>query len=256
MIERDRLSSVANAARVLKAFNSRNREYGVSELARKLGMSTSTVHRLLSTLTSEHLIEQDPDSSKYRLGLAIYDLVAAVTAGFDLSHAVLQPMAVLRNQAGGTVHVAVLDGREVVYVERLDSPHTLRLFLEVGRRNWAHCTCTGKVLLAHLSPAELNQILDGWELHLVSPKTITDHQDLRKVLGEVKDTGFAMNDGESETGVLSVGAPIRDHSQNVVAAMSVVGPADRMNENLRATTFAVMEAAAAASRRLGYSKEG
>ena len=253
MGDRNQLSSVRNAARVLKAFNSKRREYGVSELARTLDMSTSTVHRLLATLTAENLMEQDDETGKYRLGLAIYDLAAAVTAGFDLSHAVLQPMAVLRNRTGETVHVAVLDGREVVYVERLDSPHTLRMFLDIGRRNWAHCTGTGKVLLAHQGAGELERILDGWDLPSVTPGSITDQDLLRKTLREIRHLGYAINDGESETGVISVGAPIHDRGGSVVAAMSVAGPASRMEEDMRAITYSVVEAAAAAARRLGYN---
>ena len=252
--ERNQLSSVGNAARVLKAFTSRRREYGVSELARELDLSTSSVHRILATLKAENLVEQDPDSGRYRLGLAIYDLAAAVTAGFDLSHAILQPMAVLRNQTGETVHVAVLDGREVVYVERLDSPHTLRIFLDVGRRNWAHCTGTGKVLLAHLPSNELDRLLDGWDLAPVTKKTVTDQTELRAELRRIRRAGHAINHGESEEDTISIGAPIRDRSGSVVAAMSVAGPENRMNEDLQGVIQTVMSAASAASSRLGYKK--
>lgn len=252
--DRSQLSSVGNAARVLKAFTSRRREYGVSELARELDLSTSSVHRILATLRTEHLVEQDVDTGRYRLGLAIYDLAAAVTAGFDLSHAILQPMAVLRNQTGETVHVAVLDGREVVYVERLDSPHTLRMFLDVGRRNWAHCTGTGKVLLAALPIVDLDRLLDGWNLEAVTEHTITDREALRTQLEDVREDGYAVNLGESEQGVVSVSAPIRDRSGQVVASMSVAGPDTRMDQDLTAITHAVTTAAAAASSRLGHEK--
>ena len=131
------LGSVANAARVLKAFTPNEREWGVTDLARRLGIAKSTAHRLLATLTDEGLLEQDPTTGRYRLGLIVFDLAAAAQS-VDLHEAVLSPMTDLRNRTGETVQVAVLDGREVVYVERLDSPNTLRLFLEVGRRNSAH----------------------------------------------------------------------------------------------------------------------
>lgn len=247
------LSSVRNAARVLKAFTPSHRVFGVSELARCLNLSTSSVHRLLTTLEAEHLIEQDEDTGKYRLGLAVYDLTAAVTPGYDLSNSLLPPMTVLRNQTGETVQVAVLDGRQVVYIERLDSPHTLRMFLElVGRRNWAHCTSTGKVLLAHLPRIELDRLLDGWLLPAVTSQTITDLSQLKKELGQVRDQGYAENLGESDEGVISIAAPIRDSSLRVVAAMSVAGPAVRMEPELGTLRFAVMEATAVASRRLGH----
>lgn len=256
MPEQRRLSSVHNAIRILKAFSGRNREYGVTELARKLDISTSSTHRLLSTLLEEHLVEQDPTTGRYRLGLAIYDLVAAISAGYDLTEAVLPPMTVLRQRTGETVQVAVLDGREVVYIERLESSHNLRLFLDVGRRNWAHSTGTGKLLLAFLSKPELDRLLDGWELERLTEATITDHATLRRELGKIRDRGYAENEGESETGVLSIGVPIRDRTGAVVAAMSVAGPMERMNRDRTAVTYAVMEAAATASRRLGYRMRG
>ena len=157
------LGSVANAARVMKAFTPTEREWGVTDLARRLGIAKSTAHRLLATLTDEGLLEQDPATGRYRLGLVVFDLAAAAQS-VDLHEAVLSPMTELRNRTGETVQVAVLDGREVVYVERLDSPNTLRLFLEVGRRNSAHRTGCGKALLAFLTPDQLDRTLRNWKL--------------------------------------------------------------------------------------------
>ncbi len=250
MSERQTLSSVRNAARLLKQFGPHDRELGVSELARRLGLGKSTVHRLLTTLVAEHLLERDPYSGQYRLGLAVHDLAAAAVPN-DLHEAVSGLLETLRNRTGETVQVAVLDGREVVYVERIDSPHTLRLFLEVGRRNWAHSTGTGKALLAHLPKTELMQLLDGWEMPALTPYTITDPARLVEELREVRRRGYAQNLHESEVGVLSVSAPIRDRSGKVVAALSVAGPAQRMQPVMNQITYGVIEAAALASRRMG-----
>lgn len=248
------LSSVRNAARLLKQFSTRDRELGVSELSRRLDLGKSTVHRLLVTLTSEHLLEQDSLTGKYRLGLAMHDLGAAVTTHLDLHEAVIPPLEQLRSATQETCQVAVLDGREVVYVERLDSPQTLRLFLEVGRRNAAHSTSTGKCLLAFLPDSELDAVLDGWELEQKTPRTITDGTALRAHLGEIRRQGFAWNINESEVGVLSVSAPIRNLAGRVIAAMSAAGPETRMAASKMHMTQAVMEAAALASGRLGYRR--
>jgi DNA-binding IclR family transcriptional regulator len=250
------LSSVTNAVRVLKAFSSRHRSYGVTELARKLGLSTSTTHRLLATLVAEHMVEQDPESGRYRLGLAVYDLVAATSPGYDLTEAVLPPMTMLRHRTGETTQLGVLDGREVVYVERLQSMHSLRMFLDVGRRNTAHSTGTGKVLLAHLDKAVLDRTLDGWELQAFTPFTIIDTDLLRKELARIREQGWGCNIEEAEIGATSVGAPVRDVTGQVVAALSVAGPTARMSPELPAITHAVVEAAAAASRRLGHRSRG
>ena len=245
------LGSVANAARVLKAFTTSEREWGVSDLARRLDIAKSTAHRLLATLTDEGLLEQDLGSGRYRLGLAVFDMAAAAQS-MDLHEAVLTPMTELRNRSGETVQVAVLDGREVVYVERLDSPNTLRLFLEVGRRNAAHSTGCGKALLAFAPPDQLERTLKGWKMTSKTPHTITDVAKLRLELAECRRRGYAVNRRESEAGVISVAAPIRDVSGRVVAAISVAGPAERLEPHEFQLAQVTMEVAATVSRRLGH----
>ena len=245
------LGSVANAARVMKAFTPTEREWGVTDLARRLGIAKSTAHRLLATLTDEGLLEQDPVTGRYRLGLVVFDLAAAAQS-VDLHEAVLSPMTELRNRTGETVQVAVLDGREVVYVERLDSPNTLRLFLEVGRRNSAHSTGCGKALLAFLPPDQLERTLRNWKLTAKTPHTLTDVNALRKDLTEARRRGYAVNRRESADGVISVAAPIRDVSGRSVAAISVVGPAERLEPHELRLAQATVESAALISRRLGY----
>ena len=245
------LGSVANAARVLKAFTSAEREWGVSDLARRLGIAKSTAHRLLATLTDEALLEQDAQTGRYRLGLAMFDLAAAAQS-MDLHEAVLSPMTELRNRTGETVQVAVLDGRDVVYVERLDSPNTVKVFSEIGRRNSAHSTGCGKALLAFSAPDVLDRLLRGWDLHRHTDQTITDTAHLRAELAESRRRGWAVNRGESEASVMSVAAPIRDLSGRAVAAISVAGPVERLGQNELRYAHATVEVAAIISRRLGY----
>lgn len=245
------LGSVGNAARVLKAFTPSEREWGVTDLARRLGIAKSTAHRLLATLTDEGLLEQDPTTGRYRLGLVVFDMAAAAQS-VDLHEAVLTPMTELRNRTGETVQVAVLDGREVVYVERLDSPNTLRLFIEVGRRNSAHSTGCGKALLAFQPPDQLDRVLRNWKLGAKTPHTITDIAALRADLAEARRRGYAVNRHESESGIISVAAPIRDVSGRTVAAISVAGPAERLEPHELKLAQATMECAALTSRRLGY----
>ncbi len=249
---RNRLSSVARAVAVLKAFTSATPNWGVSDLAAHVGQSTSSVHRILSTLTDEGLLEQDPKTSRYRLGLALFDLAAAVPSQRTLHEAVLLPMTDLRNITGETVQVGVLDGRQVVYVERLDSPNTLRMFTELGRRNDAHCTGSGKALLAFLGSEQLDKLLKGWTLPEQTMHTITTHQALVDELHVIRTAGFAENREESEIGVVSIAAPIRDDAGTTVAAMSVAGPAGRMDGDRDQLIETVMAMAFGASRRMGY----
>ena len=247
------LSSVRNAARLLKEFGRGDREIGVTELSRRLGIGKSTAHRLLSTLADERLLEQDPHTGAYRLGLAMYELGASVALHTDLHEACSPVLDQLRNATRETVQVAVLDGREVVYVERRESPQTLRLFGRVGHRNSAHCTSTGKVLLAALPPEVLEATLRGWRLERKTPYTITDPRALRAGLEEVRHRGWAENIGESELGAASIAAAIRDERGDVIAALSIVGPVQRLgSDSLRRFARPVVDASLAVSRRLGY----
>ena len=247
------LSTVRNAARVLTSFSVEERELGVTELARRLGLGKSTVHRLLATLAAEHLVEQNPQTGKYRLGLKVYELGALVSVHMDLHEAAIAHLHELRNRTGETVQLAVLDGREVVYVERLESSHTLRLFGRVGHRNLAHCTSTGKVLLAALPDAALDRLLDGWTLEPKTPYTITDPEALRAELDAVRARGYAENMNEAEIGVASVAAPVRGAAGDVVAALSVAAPVMRLDgKSVRTFAGMTVTAAEAVSRRLGY----
>ena len=247
------LSSVSNAARLLKEFGRGEREMGVTELSRRLDIGKSTAHRLLNTLTEERLLEQDPETGLYRLGLIMHELGANVQASLDIHTAASPVMDQLRNITQETIQIAVLDGREVVYVERRESPQTIRLFGRVGHRNDAHCTSTGKILLAYLPSADLDTTLHGWKLKKQTPYTVSDHATLRQQLDQVRRQGYAENVNESEIGLASIAAPIRDFRGNVVAALSVAGPIQRLDgASLRRFNRHVVEAAAAISRRLGW----
>lgn len=247
------LSSVRNAARLLKEFGHGDREIGVTELSRRLGIGKSTAHRLLSTLSEEKLLEQDPHTGAYRLGLAMYELGASVALHTDLHEACSPVLDQLRNATRETVQVAVLDGREVVYVERRESPQTLRLFGRVGHRNDAHCTSTGKLLLAYLPPEQLDALLRGWKLARKTPYTLTDVRVLRAQLEQIRHQGWAENIGESELGVASVAASIKNGRGEVIAAVSVAGPVQRIGtESLKRFARPVVEAGLAISRRLGF----
>ncbi|MCF8538349.1 MAG: IclR family transcriptional regulator [Candidatus Nanopelagicales bacterium] len=247
------LSSVRNAARLLKEFSYGSRELGVTELSRRLGIGKSTAHRLAHTLTEERLLERDPVTGAYRLGLAMYELGSVVSAHTDLHEACAPVIDQLRNATRETVQIAVLDGREVVYVERRESPQTLRLFGRVGHRNDAHCTSTGKVLLAHLPADRLESLLDGWVLPAQTQFTITDVRRLRDELDLTRRRGWAEQSNETEMGAASVAAPIRNGFGEVIASLSVAGPVQRLQgDSLKRYARPTMDAALAISRRLGF----
>ena len=248
------LTSVRNAARLLKVFRSREGELGVSELARRLDLGKSTVHRLLTTLAAEGLIEQDRRSGGYRLGLIMFELGEAVRVHLDLHVAAGPVLATLREQTGESTQVGVLDGSEVVYVDRAESSQSLRLFTETGRRVPVHCTSSGKVLLAHLPEEHLQHLLPDLPLPALTPYTITDPARLQLELAKVRRRGWGEAVNERELGVASVAAPIRDATGAVVAAIGIGAPTVRLGGvRRRQLGRLVVDAGQAVSRRLGWS---
>lgn len=228
-VNRNRLSSVSNAARAVKSFTSHHPTWGISELADHLDLSTSSTHRILATLADEGLLDQDPASGRYRLGLTVFDLAAAAPTERSLHEAALTSMFELRSRTGETVQLGVLDGREVVYVERLNSLHTLSVFREFGRRNAAHCSSVGKSLLAFSPKDQREAILDGWALPKVTEHTVTDMAEFERELKSIRRRGYSENRQESELGVVSIAAPILDAFDVPIAALSLVGPLERMD---------------------------
>ena len=251
------LSTVRNAARLLKVFRSREADLGVSELARRLGLGKSTVHRMLTTLVAEGLIEQNQRTGGYRLGIVMFELGQAVRVHMDLHAAVGPVLTELRTQTGESSQVGVLDGHEVVYVDRMESAHSLRLFTETGRRVPVHCTSSGKVLLAYLPEARRQAVLRAAApLTALTPHTITSPAQLAAELDRVRRRGWAEAVNEREIGVASIAAPVRDVSGEVTAAISIGVPLARCSVMaLRRLAPVIMEAAEAASRRLGWPGE-
>ncbi len=249
------LSSVGNAARLLKQFSRHDHELGVTEVARRIGVTTSTAFRLLTTLTTEGLLERGESDGRYRLGMIMYELGVTVFPQSGLHEAAVPVLAALRHSTGETVQLAVLDHLEVVFIDRLESPQTLRFVSRVGHRIPAHATSTGKVLLAALDRGVLRERLRDWQPVRLTPFTIMSKRALLTDLARVAERGWAQNVEESTLGTASVAAPIVESTGQTVAALSVVAPVFRATpEAMRGYRAAAVNAASVISRRLGYDR--
>ena len=147
-----RLSSVASSIRLLKAFSEEQVEIGISDLAKRLGVAKSTVHRLAVTLVADGMLEQNPDTGKYRLGLSLFRLGSLVRRRMNVSNEARPLLRELREKVNETVHLAVLDGTEIMYVFNLESTQSIRMRSDVGVRKPAYCTAEGQVILAYQPP--------------------------------------------------------------------------------------------------------
>ncbi len=203
----------------------------LSELSSAVAVSRSTVYSLLATLQEYGFVEKDPRYKHYRLGLTAFELGSAYIGKIDLVRAFDEVAKSLVQLCQETVKLAVLDGRDVVYLGRQQgSYHSVQLVARVGSRMPAHATAVGKLLLAALGDAEIDRLYAGHELVSLAPNTITDFATLKARIATIRREGIAYDDAESSAGVHCVAAPIYDHSDRAVAAMSIGIPNDRYNE--------------------------
>ncbi len=251
--EPTRLSSVAMAVRLLKTFSEGEAEIGVTSLSRRLGVAKSTVYRLASTLVSEGLLEQNPETEKYRLGMSLFALGALVRQRMNVATDARPFLFHLREATGETVHLAILEGPDIGFVLNLESNHAIRMRADLGARKPAFCTAEGRAMLAFQPQDVVNDVL-GRRLVPRTPKTIIDAGQIRAALEEVRALGFATEDEQSELGMRSVAAPIRNANGRVVAAIGLAGPIQRLSDEALAS-FAplVADAARTISARLGYN---
>ena len=249
---RMRLSSVANAIRLTKAFSEQEYEMGISALAARLGLAKSTVHRLATTLVEYDMLEQNRETGKYRLGLAFFELGTLVRRKMDVPTEAQGEIHALADSSGETVQLAILDHFTVLYIRIRESRQAVRMSSGLGSRAPAHCTGVGKALLAFQPPDVVQQVMENG-LKRYTVNTITDPESLRAELASIRGRGYAIDDEEIEVGLRCVAAPIRDHSGHVVAAISVAAPVQRMSKKtVQATIPSVVAAAENISRRLGY----
>jgi DNA-binding IclR family transcriptional regulator len=247
-----RLSSVTSALLVLKVFSEDEAEIGISNLAKRLGLAKSTVHRLAVTLASEGFLEQNPDNGRYRLGLSLFSLGTLVRRRMDVSTQGLPLLGLLRDRTQEAVHLAILDQTDIMYLYNLESSQAISIRSYLGARKPAHCTAEGRVMLAFAAQNIVAKVVKSG-LVARTPKTNTDPAVLLKSLEEARLGGYSIDDEESEVGMRGVAAPIRDISGRVIAAVGLAGPIQRVTKKeLRGYVPQVVSTADAISARLGH----
>lgn len=206
---------------ILEILSQENSPLSIAELSERLAMYPSTVHRILDTLRYWGYAEQDSDTQKYQLGLKVLELGMAKLRGMELVKEAVPYLKELRDQSNETVHLAILDEGEVLYLAKEESSQGIRMVSKVGKRVPVHCTALGKALLAYLEEKETEKILKEKGLPRFTDNTVTDEEEIKKELHKVKEQGFAQDREEYEKGVRCIAAPIKNHEGKVVAAISI-----------------------------------
>jgi IclR family transcriptional regulator, pca regulon regulatory protein len=250
--------SLERGLAILASFTSNRPLLGTSELARRLGLSRSTTHRYLSTLHDLDYLHQDTETRKYRLGPRVLDLGFSAINSMDVREIAAPYLRQLSDETGYTVNLAILDGVEVVYVERCRTSRVgqreIDLNLHVGSRLPAYCTSLGKAMLAFLPDAERDRILDGVDFAQRGPNTMLDRDSLLAELARVRRDGFAVNNEELAYGLRSIAAPARDHTGAPVAAinLAVHRTMVSLDDLVHRLSPPLLYTATEVSRRIGY----
>lgn len=246
------IQSIQRATAVLRAFSEAEPELGVMDISRRLELHKSTVSRILATLESEGLVSQNPQTSKYRLGLGLISLAGVALGRLDVRGAAQPYLNQLAEVTQETINVTVRDGRECVNVERVASPRPIRYVGWIGRRTPLHCTAAGKAILAYTPPAQREALIQ-LPLPRYTDKTITDTAVLEAALAEVCQQGYALAQEEFEEEFSAIAAPIFNHRREVVGTIAISGPTYRLSpEHFATFVDSLLETSGKVSAELGY----
>jgi IclR family acetate operon transcriptional repressor len=252
---------VERALDLLGTFSASEPELTLTELSARVNLSASTTYRLLVTLESRGYVDNNRKTGGYRLGVACVDLATVFLSQLDLRERVLPLLEALREEYRETVHLAILDRNqmEMIYLEKLEGLQPIGLMgSRVGGRAPAHCTGLGKCMLAYLPEVTVHGFYAAHGLRAHTSNTITDVEELLQELVSVRQRGYAIDDVEHELDVKCIAAPVWNHEDAVVGAISVSGPEQRMNRLIANDDLVdrVKKTASEASMRLGYPRRG
>ncbi|SFM19466.1 transcriptional regulator, IclR family [Gracilibacillus orientalis] len=248
------VQSVERTFSILEILSKYPEGLSIGKLSKDLELAKSTVHRLLSTLMAKGYVQQDEQSGHYRLGIQCLVLAGSLLNQLDIRTVAKEALHTLAKSSGEVVHLCIHDKNEVVYIDKVESDQTLRMYSQIGRRALMHCTGVGKALLSGFTQEQLEELIVEKGLPEFTETTITEQADLDNELRTIKARGYAIDEQEHEKGIRCIAAPIYDHDSKVVAAISIAGPADRVTmERVKGDLAqAMLDQSKHISAKLGY----
>jgi len=247
------IQTLDRALKIIELLALHGEGFGVTEIGQQVNLHKSTVHRLLSYLVAQGYIEKDADRPIYTLGLKFIELASLRLNQVELKTEAGPHLRRLTTTLGQPVHLAILSDTEAVYIEKLEPQAHLRMYSQIGKRVPLYCSALGKCLVGDLSGPELEALALRLNYTAFTPKTKTTPEGFVAEVIEARKNGFAMDDEEHEVGISCLGAPIRDFTGKIVAAVSATGAPSIIRPEPEAKVSAlVREVALTISRRLGY----
>ncbi len=246
------IQSVSRAIEILKCFEN-HEELGVTEISKIMDLHKSTAFGLIATLEVYRLLEKNQETGKYKLGMELFRLGTKVNS--NLRSLVIPYLERLVNLYGETVNLVVLDDTSVIYLEKVESSHSMRICTMVGGRLPLYCTAVGKSILSSIPRAEADSIIGRMDFKRFTDNTVCDKEKLLKHLDYAKEKGYAEESEEFEMGLSCLAAPIFNHFGKSFAAISISGPTSRMTDDFRKRiSVSLIEFTQEISKRMGYVK--
>ncbi|WP_432406546.1 IclR family transcriptional regulator [Wukongibacter sp. M2B1] len=223
------IQSVDRAIQILKLFED-HEELGVTEISKRLSLHKSTTFGLITTLESNNMLEKNELTNKYRLGMELFCLGTKVNSGLrQTAYPYLEKLVALYSE---TVNLVILEYPYVVYLEKVESSHSMRISTAIGEIRPLYCTAVGKALLANMTDDKIREYIDSIELKKHTPNTIVNSKILQMNLEKIRKLGYSTESEELEVGLCCIAAPIFNHIGKAFAAISVSGPVSRMGEDM------------------------
>ena len=246
------VQSVDRVLDMIEALAEEQEGLGITELAGRVGLHKSTAHRLISTLAKRNYIEKT-DAGNYKIGMKLIEAVSCYINSLELQTEARPYIADIASHLGLTSHLGVLDGDQVVYIEKMDVVSTVKMYSQIGLRMHAYCSSLGKCLLSNYSKEDLERRMKNCSFIKFTPNTISDMEQLHKEMAKVRKQGWAMDDQEYEMGHRCIGAPIYDYRGDIIASISASGNVRVLTDDrIRETAEYVKQVGLEISRSMGY----
>lgn len=215
------VQSIDRTFDIIELLSREPRSIPMTEIGRRLDLHKSTVHRLLTTLRKRGYVEKEEETGNYKLGLGFVELASLYLNSLELKTEAIPFLNQLTKATGQTTFLAIMDEAEVVYMDKVETYHSLRRYTIIGKRLPMHTTSLGKAMLSGLKDSEIEALYPDRKLQLITKKTIPTFDILMKEIKQIRERGWAIDDEENEKGTRCVGAPIYDYRDRVIAAISL-----------------------------------
>ncbi|WP_270181127.1 IclR family transcriptional regulator [Alkalihalobacillus sp. CinArs1] len=251
------IQSVDRSLQILNILKEHQGGLGITELANKLDVAKSTIHRLVSTLESHQYIQRTPDHSSYQLGLKFIEMYHVVVDNLNILDVARDVLEQLSERTQKISHLVMIEeDHQVIYIDKVESQSTIRIYSRTGRKAPLHCTGVGKAISAYYTSDQLKDFFETRELTRFTDHTITSKERYEAELARIRESGYAIDDEEHEEGIRCIAVPIFDHQGKPTYAVSITGTVQQMTEQHLAEFLPILqEAGNEISKRLGYSSK-